>query len=60
MFALLQAWLALLDLGLTPALSLEISRYKAGAREIGFIRDLVRSVELITLGSACPSSQPSG
>jgi len=49
-FVLLQTLLALLDLGLTPALSLEMSRYKAGAHEIGFIRNLVRSVELIALG----------
>jgi O-antigen/teichoic acid export membrane protein len=49
-FVLLQTLLALLDLGLTPALSLEVSRYKAGAHEIGFIRDLVRSVEVIALG----------
>ena len=49
-FALLQTLLALLDLGLTPALSLEMSRYKAGGHEIGFIRNLVRSVEIITFG----------
>ncbi len=52
MFVLLQTLLSLLDLGLTPALSREISRFKAGAHDVGFIRDLVRSIEVISLGLA--------
>ena len=51
-FVLLQSLLSLLDLGLTPALSREVSRFKAGAHDLGFIRDLVRSVEAISLGFA--------
>lgn len=51
-FVLLQTLLGLLDLGLTPALSREISRFKAGAHSLALIRDLLRSIELISLGLA--------
>jgi O-antigen/teichoic acid export membrane protein len=46
-FALLQTWLALLDLGMTPALSREMARFNGGSSDIQSIRDLLRSVEVI-------------
>jgi O-antigen/teichoic acid export membrane protein len=46
-FALLQAWLVLLDVGLTPTLNREMARFEAGVYTPQSIRDLVRSVESI-------------
>jgi O-antigen/teichoic acid export membrane protein len=48
-FAILQAWLTLLDLGMTPALSREMARFTAGAHNAESIRDLLRSLEIIGL-----------
>ena len=47
LFALVQAWLVLLDLGMTPTLSREMARYTAGAVPVQFIRNLLRSLELL-------------
>jgi O-antigen/teichoic acid export membrane protein len=49
-FALLQTWLSLLDLGLTPALSREMARFAGGNRDAHSIRDLLRSVEWVGFG----------
>ncbi len=46
-FALLQAWLALLDMGMKPALGREMARFTGGAHNAQSIRDLLRSIELI-------------
>lgn len=46
-FALLQVWLNLLDMGMTPALSREMARFKGGTHNAQSIRDLLRSIELI-------------
>lgn len=46
-FAILQAWLALLDMGMRPALSREMARFTGGAHDIQSIRDLLRSVEIL-------------
>lgn len=46
-FALLQAWLSLLDMGMTPTLSREMARLTGGAHEAQSIRDLLRSIEII-------------
>ena len=51
-FATLQAWFILLDLGLTPALSREMSRYLGGAYSAQAIRNLLRSLELLCLAIA--------
>jgi len=51
-FALLQTWLSLLDLGLTPTISREMARFTVGGHDPQSIRDLLRSVEIITLGLA--------
>ncbi|MCQ3924441.1 MAG: hypothetical protein DPW12_09615 [Rhodocyclaceae bacterium] len=48
-FTLLQAWLALFDMGMTPTLSREMARYTAGAHTPQSIRDLLRSLETIGL-----------
>ncbi|MBA4317258.1 MAG: polysaccharide biosynthesis protein [Flavobacterium sp.] len=44
-FALMQVWLQMLDLGLTPTLAREVARQKAGAISAVFLRDLVKSFE---------------
>lgn len=44
-FLMLQAWLQLLDLGLSPTLSREMSRYRAGALDIDSIWQRLRSLE---------------
>ncbi|NOT13876.1 MAG: oligosaccharide flippase family protein [Methylococcaceae bacterium] len=46
-FAIMQAWLTLLDMGMTPTLSREMVRYKAGAYRVESILDLLRSIEWI-------------
>lgn len=50
--SMLQAWFILLDLGLTPTLSREMARFKAGAHSAQSIRDLMRSLELVYIGVA--------
>ena len=44
-FALLQAWLALLDMGMTPTLSREMARFTGGAHDAQSIRDLLHVSE---------------
>jgi len=51
-FTLLQAWLTLLDMGMTPTLNREMSRYTAGAHSAQSIRDLLRTMEFICFGIA--------
>ena len=51
-FAILQAWMALLDMGMTPTLNREMARYKAGAISAEAILDLMRSIEWICAGIA--------
>lgn len=46
-FAILQAWLSLLDMGMTPTLNREMARYTAGAHTAQSIRDLLRSLEIL-------------
>lgn len=45
-FALLQSWLSLLDLGMTPAISREMARSTVGGHNAKSIHDLLRSVEV--------------
>jgi O-antigen/teichoic acid export membrane protein len=47
LFAVMQAWFSLLDLGLTPTLNREVARYTAGAHSADAIRDLVRTFEVL-------------
>ena len=51
-FALLQTWLSLLDLGLTPAIGREMARFTGGGHDAQSIRDLLRSVEIATFAMA--------
>lgn len=51
-FAMLQAWLTLLDMGMTPTLNREMARYTAGAHNAQSIRDLLRSLEIICFAIA--------
>jgi O-antigen/teichoic acid export membrane protein len=48
-FAVLQAWLTLLDLGLALALNREMARFTAGVHTAQGVRDLLRSVEAVAL-----------
>ena len=50
--AMMQAWLILLDMGLTPTLNREMARFRAGAHSAQGIRDLLRSLEIIYAGIA--------
>ena len=52
LFATLQAWLSLLDLGLSPTLNREMARLRGGAHTAESIRDLLRSVEIIYSATA--------
>lgn len=50
--SMLQAWLTLLDMGLSPTLSREMARFQAGAHSAQSIRNLLRSLEIIYGGVA--------
>lgn len=52
LFAVLQAWLTLLDMGMTPTLNREMARYTAGAHSPQSIRDLLRSLEILCFSIA--------
>lgn len=47
LFAMMQVWMSMLDLGMTPTLSREMARFTAGATSIQSIRDLLRSLEIV-------------
>lgn len=49
LYAVLWAWLTLLNLGMTPTLNREMARFTAGAHTPQSIRDLLRSLELACL-----------
>lgn len=49
LFAVLQAWLGLLDMGMTPTLGREMARFTGGSCSTKSIRDLLRSIEIIAL-----------
>src|SRR5262249_61763233 len=51
-FAVLQAWLTLLDMGMTPTLNREVARYTAGAYSATAIRDLGRTFGIVCCGTA--------
>ncbi len=51
-FAILQAWLGLLDMGMRPALGREMARFTGGAHDAQAIRNLLRSIEVIGLALA--------
>lgn len=47
-FAMLQAWLTLLDMGMTPTLGREMARFTGGGHDAQSIRNLLRSI--VTIG----------
>lgn len=51
-FAVMQAWLTLLDMGMTPTLNREMARFSAGAHTSQSIHDLLRSLEIICISIA--------
>jgi len=51
-FAIMQAWFTLVDMGMTPTLNREMARFSAGAHTAQSIRDLVRSLEVLCMGLA--------
>ena len=52
LFVLLQSWLTLLDMGMTPTLGREMARFSGGGHSAQSIRDLLRSIELMVFGMA--------
>ncbi|MCF6324132.1 MAG: oligosaccharide flippase family protein [Gammaproteobacteria bacterium] len=52
LFAMLQVWFVLLDMGMTPTLNREMARFTGGAHEIQAVRDLLRSIEVLAFGIA--------
>jgi O-antigen/teichoic acid export membrane protein len=46
-FTMMNAWFALLDVGLTPTLSREVARFRGGALDAATLRGLVRVLELV-------------
>jgi O-antigen/teichoic acid export membrane protein len=51
-FILLQTWLGLLDMGITPTLGREMARFTGGGHTNDSIRDLLRTVEMLALAVA--------
>lgn len=52
LYAVLNAWLGLLDMGMTPTLSREMARFLGGGHTPQSIRDLLRSIEVVALAIA--------
>ena len=52
LYAVLQSSLTLIDAGMTPTLSREMSRFTAGAHSALSIRDLLRSLEVLCFSTA--------
>lgn len=52
LFAVLQAWLSLLDMGMKPTLNREMARFTGGAHSAESILDLLRSIEIIAVSIA--------
>lgn len=51
-YALLQAWLGLFEMGLSPALAREMARFTGGAIDGRMIRDLLRTAETLCVAVA--------
>ncbi len=52
MFALVQSWLSLIDMGMKPALGREMARFSGGAHDAQSIRNLLRSIEVVGISVA--------
>lgn len=51
-FATLQAWLVLLDMGISPTLNREMARYRGGTHSPQSIRELLSTLEILFAGMA--------
>jgi len=51
-YTILVSWLAVVDVGLTPALSREMASFAAGTRRAQSIHNILRSVEMVSTGIA--------
>lgn len=51
-FAVLQFWFGLLDMGMSVSLNRELARFSAGASSVAFVRDLLRSMEAVAASGA--------
>jgi O-antigen/teichoic acid export membrane protein len=49
LFVVMQAWLMLVDLGMTPTINREMARYTAGAHSAQSINNLLRSLEILLI-----------
>ena len=52
LFAVLSTCLSLFDMGMTPTLSREMARFTGGSHDAESIRDLLRSIEVLTVSIA--------
>lgn len=52
LFAVIQAWVALLDMGMSPTLNREMARFTVGGHNSQSINDLLRSLEIICFAIA--------
>jgi len=52
LFAVLTTCLSLFDMGMTPTLSREMARFTGGSHDAESIRDLLRSIEVLTVSIA--------
>lgn len=52
LYTLMQAWLSLLDMGMTPTLSREMARFSAGAHNPQSIHNLLRTLEIVVFSFA--------
>ncbi|MDD5273646.1 MAG: oligosaccharide flippase family protein [Methylovulum sp.] len=52
LFAVMQAWLSLLDMGMSPTLNREMARFTSGAHSAQSIHNLLRSLEMICFSFA--------
>ncbi|MES2510151.1 MAG: oligosaccharide flippase family protein [Pseudomonadota bacterium] len=52
LFAVVQALMLVIDMGIAPALNREMARFSAGLSDVRYIRDLLRSLEIICFGFA--------
>ena len=48
LFGVVTVWLNLLDMGMTPTLSREMARFTGGEHTTESIKDLLRSIEIVT------------
>ena len=48
-FAVMQVWLSLLDMGMSAALNREFARFSGNAQDANYIKDLLRSMEVLAV-----------